>query len=78
MRLLHPSTLYTVAIECKDSDFKSATVSRKQVIAHAWSEGLKYLATKQTHPKMWLDPYELGGYLAAVKMYGDKIGCNFE
>jgi hypothetical protein len=75
MRLLHPETIRIVATVCKDEDFSSATVSRKSVIAHAWSETLKYLATKQQHPKMWLTDSQLGAYLRVVKTYGDMVGC---
>jgi hypothetical protein len=77
MRLLHPDTIRTVAMVCKDEDFKNATVSRRSVISHAWSEVLKYMATKQNHPKMFLrSDYEIGPYMGYVKKYGDKIGCN--
>ena len=75
MRLLHTETLRIVALVCKDLDFEKATVSRKQVISHAWSECLKYLATRQNHPKTWLTDGKLGVYLRVVKTYGDIIGC---
>ena len=76
MRLLHPNTLFTVAKEMKDEEFNKATVSRKQVVSHAWSEVLKYLATRQTHPKMFLDDTTLGIYMRLVHHYGTSIGCN--
>jgi len=77
MRLLHPTTIHTIANDMTDDDFKKSTVSRRSVLSHAWSEVLKYMATKQTHPKMFLkSEYDLGTYMAYLKSYGDKIGCN--
>lgn len=78
MRLLHVETLRIISIVCTDEDFKNATVSRKQVVSHAWSEVLKYLATRQTHPKMWLNDVQLGAYLRVVKTYGDIVECNLD
>ena len=75
MRLLSPLTLEIVS-NMNDAEFKNATISRKTVISHAWSECLKFLATKQIHPKMYLDGEELGQYMAVVKYYGDVVGCN--
>lgn len=76
MRLLHPQTLFTIATS-QELDFNKSTVSRKQAISHAWSEVLKYLATQQSHPKMFLDTYRLGVYTKLVYLYGVQIGCNF-
>ena len=76
MRLLHPQTLHTIATS-QELDFSKSTVSRKQAISHSWLEILKYLATKQTHPKMWLDDIKLGNYAKLVYLYGIQIGCNF-
>lgn len=75
MRLLHPETLRIVATQCTDEDFKRATVTRKTVTSHAWSEVLKFLATRQIHPKMWLSDDELGIYMQIAKYHGDVIGC---
>jgi len=76
MRLLHPETLRIIAEE--NVDFSNATSSRKQVISHAWSEVLKFKATEQTHPKMFIhNDYNLGVYMSVVKIYGDIAGCNF-
>lgn len=76
MRLLHPQTLFTLATS-QELDFTKSTVSRKQAISHAWSEILKYLATRQPHPKMFLDCRKLGIYAKLVYLYGVEIGCNF-
>jgi len=76
MRLLDPRTIRVVSREMKDEDFDTSTVSRKQVVSHAWSEIMKYLATKQTHPKMFLGDVELGVYARVVYTYGISIGCN--
>ena len=77
MRLLHQTTIEIVANQCKDEDFTKATVSRKQVISHCWCEILKFKATNQPHPKMFIDDDEiLGNYLSYVKHQADKIGCN--
>ena len=76
MRLLHPQTLVTIATS-NELDFTKSTASRKQAISHAWSEILKYLATRQTHPKMFLDDIKLGNYAKLVYLYGIQIGCNF-
>jgi hypothetical protein len=60
-----------------DDDFNKATVSRRSVLSHAWSEVLKYMATKQKHPKMFItNEYELGTYLKYLKYYGELVGCN--
>lgn len=77
MRLLHPQTLFTIATS-QELQFNRSTVSRKQAISHAWSEVLKYLATQQSHPKMFLDIYRLGVYTKLVYLYGVQIGCNFD
>ena len=76
MRLLHPQTLFTLATS-QELDFSKSTVSRKQALSHAWSEVLKYLATRQTHPKMWLNDRKLGIYSKLVYLYGLEAGCNF-
>lgn len=77
MRLLHPTTLRIVATELEDSEFDKATVSRKQIISHAWSECLKWLATGHSHPKMFIDDMEdFGKYMKLVKYYGNIVGCN--
>lgn len=76
MRLLHPQTLFTL-VTSKGLDFTKSTVSRKQAISHSWSEVLKYLATRQEHPKMWLDDEHLGVYAKLVYIYGLQIDCNF-
>lgn len=76
MRLLHPQTLFTLATS-NELDFTKSTVSRKQAISHAWSEVLKFLATRQPHPKMFLDEIKLGNYAKLVYLYGTEIGCNF-
>jgi len=76
MRLLHPDTIQIVAKDLPDSAFKNSTVSRKQVISHAWSECLKWLATKQQHPKMFLTEQQLGWYLSIVKENGNIVECN--
>lgn len=78
MRLLHPETLRIVALQCTDEDFKKATVTRKTVVSHAWCEVLKYLATRQTHPKMWLSDFKLGSYMRVVKYFSDRVGCEFK
>lgn len=78
MRLLHPETLRIIATICKDEDFKNSTVSRKQALSHVWSESLKFLATRQSHPKEWLNDQQLGVYLRVVKTYGDIVGCNLD
>lgn len=77
MRLLHVETLRIISLVCTDDDFKNATVSRKQVISHAYTEVLKYLATRQIHQKMWLSDFKLGIYLRTVRYFADMIGCNF-
>lgn len=76
MRLLHPRTLEIISQEMTSVEFLNATVSRKQVVSHAWSECLKYLATRQKHPKMFLDDFTLGCYMYAVRYHGMMIGCN--
>lgn len=76
MRLLHMDTIQIVAMELKNEDFLISTVSQKSVISHAWSEVLKFLATRQNHPKMFLNDEELGVYLYIIKRYGDLVGCN--
>ena len=78
MRTLHPESLRIIARVCEELDFEKATVSRKQIISHAWSEILKYLATRQSHPKMWINDEELGVYTRIVKTYGDIVGCNLD
>lgn len=77
MRLLHPETIRIIATE--DIDFSGATVSRRQVLSHAWSEVLKYMATKQEHPKMFIkDEFDLGVYLKYVYIYATRVGCKFK
>lgn len=77
MRLLNPETLRIVATVCKDSDFENTTVSRKSIIAHCWSEQLKFLASGKSHPKCFIVyQQDLGRYLRIVKHYGDIAGCN--
>jgi hypothetical protein len=76
MRLLSPKVLLTVANIAKDEDFSKATVSRKQVVSHAWSECLKYLATRQPHPKMFLDDEMLGVYMRYIYTVNTNVGCN--
>ena len=61
----------------QELQFENSTISRKQAISHGWSEILKYLATKQSHPKMFLDDIKLGNYAKLVYLYGTEIGCNF-
>ena len=63
MRLLHLQTLVTIATS-NELDFTKSTVSRKQAISHSWSEILKYLETKQPHPKMFLDEIKYGNVYA--------------
>lgn len=76
MRLLHPETLAILAEG--DVDFSKATSSQKQTISHAWSEVIKFKATNQKHPKMFIDnDYFLGVYMNVVKLYGDLLGCKF-
>ncbi len=80
MRLLHPKTL-TIIAQADDSLFKNATVSKKQIISHAWSEVLKYLAQDKKHPKMFLKseaPYYK--YLHLILSINKKynIGCNLD
>jgi hypothetical protein len=66
MRLLHPKTIQYI-IKADDSVFENATVSRKQVLSHVWSECFKYLASKKSHPKMFLgDEYDLYYYMRYV------------
>ena len=76
MRLLHPQSLFVLATS-QELQFEKSTVSRKQAISHAFCEVLKYLATRQTHPKMWLTDEQLGVYVKLVYLYGVQIGCNF-
>ena len=77
MRLLSPETLRIVSTLCKDSDFDNATVSRKQIVSHAFTEQLKFLASGKSHPKCFITNHEhLGKYLHLVKHYGDIVGCN--
>ena len=76
MRLLHPKVLFTIATS-QELQFEKSTVSRKQAISHAYCEVLKYLATRQTHPKMWLTDEQLGVYVKLVYLYGLQICCNF-
>ena len=79
MRLLHPETLRTVSMVCKDEDFDKATSSRKQIISHAWSEMLKFKATNQIHLKMFIhDEYEQGLYMKMVYTFGKVVGCNLD
>lgn len=78
MRLLHPETIRIIALICKDEDFDKSTLTRRTIISHAWSEVLKYLATRQSHPKMWLNDVQLGAYMRVVKTYGDIVGCNLD
>lgn len=78
MRLLSPETLRIVATQCSNEDFDNATVSRKQIISHAFVEVLKFKASGKSHPKMWIyDDEILGIYLRLVYDYGCSIGCNF-
>lgn len=68
MRLLHPKTIKICA-----------KIGYKTVIAHAWAEVFKYLASKQTHPKMFIkSEYYLGLYLQIVYRSGISIGCKFD
>jgi hypothetical protein len=75
MRQLHPKTLEIIS-SLDDDAFKNATVTKKTVISHAWSEMLKFLATEQSHPKVFMNGEVLGVYMYVVKCYGDKAGCN--
>jgi hypothetical protein len=77
MRLLHPQTLFTLATS-QELDFSKSTVSRKQAISHGWSEGLKFLATRQPHPKMWLEDKDLAVYMRLVYTLGLEVGCDFK
>jgi hypothetical protein len=76
MRLLHPRTIDTIANKMTSVEFLKATSSGKQVISHAWSECLKYLATRQEHPKMFLDDEMLGCYMNYIYTMNESVGCN--
>ena len=78
MRILHPTTIFTILTRTEEDDFKKSTLTRKQVISHAFSECHKYLATRQKHPKMWLNDEELGVYMLFLYKIGCEIGCNFD
>jgi hypothetical protein len=61
----------------EDSEFVNATSSKKAVLSHAWSEVIKYVATKRNHDKMFIDDeIDLGQYLGYLKSFGDMVGCN--
>lgn len=79
MRLLHPETLRIVSLVCIDEDFDKATVSRKTVISNSWTETLKFLRTRQKHPKMFLGTdFNYGVYLRISKTYGNIVGCDLK
>ena len=70
MRLLHPTTL-DIAARRKDIP--------KTVISHCWSECFKWLATKQTHPKMFINHlFTFGQYMRLVYNRGIEKGCKFD
>ena len=78
MRILHPKTVELVAT-ADDSVFKNATVSRKQIISHAWSEVFKYYSTVRNHPKMFIsNKKHIGYYLYGIFAIGTKIGCQLD
>jgi hypothetical protein len=76
MRLMHTETINIVAKLMKDEEFTNSTVSRKQFLSHCWSEVLKYLATRQEHPKMWLSDFELGLYMKQIMLFNQFVECN--
>lgn len=80
MRLLHPRTLEIIA-KADNKIFKNATVSKKQIISHAWSEVLKYLAQDKSHPKMFFnneDEYHIYlHYIYALNKI-KNVGCNLD
>lgn len=77
MRLLHPTTIKTITVSVKLSEFNNATISKRSVLSHAWSEVLKYMATKQNHPKMFIDEeHTLGYYMRLLYDMGTSVGCN--
>ena len=76
IRLLHPLTITTITYG--NLDFSKSTVTQKTTISHAYCEVLKFLATRQIHPKMFLDSdYDYGQYLKFVSMHAEVIGCKF-
>lgn len=76
MRILHPRTIKIIA-NMENSEFENATVSKKVILSHAWSEIFKYLATRQNHPKVFIqNEYDLGKYLGYLRSVGEPIGCN--
>ena len=79
MRLLHPRTLQIIATETTGLDFLDATVSKKQIYAHSWSECLKFLATRQDHPKMFIDDESLGCYMKYIyNLNAEYVHCNLD
>ena len=79
MRLLHPRTLQIIATETTGLDFLDATVSKKQVLSHSWSEVLKFLATRQNHPKMFIDDESLGCYMKYIyTLNAEYVHCNLD
>jgi hypothetical protein len=82
MRLLHFKTINIICNK-PDEDFKNATVSKKQIISHAWSEVFKGFATMKegeiNHPKMFMtsrDDY--ANYLYYIYDRGIEIGCKLD
>lgn len=67
-----------MAIAYEQLDFNKATVTQKTVISHAYCEVLKYLATRQPHPEMFLgSDYNYGQYLKFVSDIAEQVGCRF-
>jgi len=78
MRLLHPETIRVVG-DAGDSVFENATVSKKQIISHAWSEVFKYLGSGKSHPKMFIsNKTHIGYYLYGLFAIGTKFGCRLD
>lgn len=76
MRILHPRTIKIIA-NMEDSEFENATVTKKAILSHAWSEIFKYLATRRNHPKCFIrNEYDLGMYLGYLRSVGETVGCN--
>jgi len=74
MRLLHPETIRIIAEE--KVDFKNATSSKRQVLAHAWAEVVKFKAQTKSHPKMFIDnDVHLGFYMSWVYLWGTMAEC---
>jgi hypothetical protein len=70
MRLLHPRTLEIIVSR---DDIPKAHISR------VWSELFKWLASGQSHPKMFIDDrVHLGGYMRYVYDCGCAKGCNLD